>query len=145
MSGWRRRGETGSAVLEAVIAAPVIMLLVVFVIGVARLANARQLVDDAAGDAARSATAAISADQARSAATQTARISLAGRGVSCSPLSVAVDLSDWRPGGTVGVTVSCTAQLGDLAPLPFAGSRTVTARAASVLDPYRQLSGGSGS
>jgi Flp pilus assembly protein TadG len=129
-------------VLEAVIAAPVILLLVVFVIGAARLANAHQLVDDAAGDAARAASAAGSEGQALASATQTARVSLGGRGVSCSPLSVAVDLSDWAPGGTVGVTVTCTAQLGDLGPLDLGLSRTVTARAASVLDPYRQLSGG---
>jgi hypothetical protein len=50
-------------------------------------------------------------------------------------------VSDWVPGGTVGVTVTCTAQLSDLGPLDLGQSRTVTARAASVLDPYRQLGG----
>ena len=143
----RRRadsGESGSAVLEAVIAAPALLVLVVFVIGAARIANAHQLVDGAAGDAARAASAAPTAGQAQAAADQTARAGLAGRGVSCSPLSVIVDVSQWRPGGTVGVTVSCTAQLGDLGPIPFGRSSTVTAHAASILDPYRSLSAGGG-
>ena len=144
MSTRTHAGESGSAVLEAVIAAPVLLLLVVFVIGAARIANAHQLVDGAAGDAARAASSAPTADQGRAAAAQTAEASLAGRGVSCSPLSVSVDVSAWRPGGTVGVTVSCTAQLGDLGPIPFGRASTVTAHAASTLDPYRSLSAGGG-
>jgi Flp pilus assembly protein TadG len=139
VSGRARRGEAGSAVLEAVIVAPVLVMLVVFVIGAARIANAHQLVDDAVGDAARAASIVGSAAQAQAAAAQAAQSSLTGRGVSCSPLSVAVDISNWKPGGTVGVTVTCTAALGDLGPIPFGGATTVTARAASVLDPYRQV------
>ena len=130
--------------LEAVIVAPILVLLVVFVIGAARIANAHQLVDDAAGDAARAASIVGDAGQAQRAADQTATTSLTGRGLSCQPLSVTVDVSNWRPGGTVGVTVACTAQLGDLGPLPFGRAALVTARAASVLDPYRHLTGGPG-
>jgi Flp pilus assembly protein TadG len=135
-----RGDQEGSAVLEAVILAPVILLLVVFVIAAARVADAHQLVDDAAGDAARAASMADSSAQAQTAAQQAAQTSLTGRGLSCRPLSVSVDLTDWRPGGSVGVTVTCTAQVDDLGPIAFGGPRTVTRQAASVIDPYRNLS-----
>jgi Flp pilus assembly protein TadG len=133
------RSEQGNAVLEAVIAAPAIIFLLVVLIGAARIANAHQVVGDAAGDAARAASAARSIPAATAAAQQAATTSMSGRGLSCSPMSVSVDTSDWRPGGAVGVTVSCTAQLGDLAVPVLGGNRTVTARAASVIDLYRQL------
>src|SRR5712692_5858597 len=131
-------GQEGSAVLEAVIAAPLVILLLVVLIGAGRISGARQLVDDAAGDAARAASQARSEPAALDAAHQAAADSLAGRGVSCDPMNLAVDTSDWRPGGMVGVTLSCTAGLDDL-PGPLAGRRVVTGRAASVIDTYRQI------
>jgi Flp pilus assembly protein TadG len=134
-----RRREAGSAVLEAVLGAPVIILLLVTLIGAARVANAHQLVDDAAGDAARSASQARSTAAARAAAEDSATSSLSGRGVSCSSMAVAVDTSDWHPGGVVGVTLTCTAQLADLGVPLFGDSRTITARAAAVIDLYREL------
>ena len=136
---WQARGERGSAVLEAVIGAPVMILLLVTLIGAGRVANAHQVVDDAAGDAARAASMARTTGGARSAAQQTANASLSGRGVSCTPMAVSVDTSNWKPGGTVGVTLTCTAQLADLGVPILGGSRTVSARAASVIDLYRQL------
>jgi hypothetical protein len=131
--------ERGSAVLEAVIGAPAVILLLVTLIGAGRVANAHQVVDDAAGDAARAASAARTTTAAGVAARHTASASLSGRGVSCSPMAVSVDTSRWRPGGAVGVTLTCTAQLADLGVPILGGSRTVVARAASVIDVYRQL------
>jgi hypothetical protein len=101
--------------------------------------TAHQIVADAAGDAARAASVARSSSAAVQAAHQQAAASLAGSGVSCSSMSVSVDTSAWQPGGAVGVTVTCTAQLGDLGLPVLSGTRTISARAASVIDLYRQL------
>jgi Flp pilus assembly protein TadG len=132
--------ERGSAVLEAVIGAPVIILLLVTLIGAARVANAHQIVADAAGDAARAGSTTRSAAAARMAASQVASASLTGRGLSCSPMAVSVDTSNWRPGGNVGVTLTCTVQLADLGVPILGGSRSVVARGAAVIDTYRQVS-----
>lgn len=126
--------------LEAVILTPVVLLALVFLIGAARVANAHQVVDDAAGNAARAASLARSSAAAATAARQSATASLSGRGVSCSPDTVTVDLSNWHAGGSVGVTVSCTVQLSDLGDPVLAGTRTISAQAASVIDLYRQVS-----
>ncbi|HEX3542282.1 MAG TPA: TadE/TadG family type IV pilus assembly protein [Acidimicrobiales bacterium] len=132
------RRERGSAVLEAVIGAPFVILLLVTLIGAGRVANAHQIVTDAAGDAARAASEARSSPTAQVAAQRMADISMSGRGVSCAPMAVAVDTTAWHPGGSVGVTLSCTVQLADLG-IPILGNtRTVTARAAAVVDIYRQ-------
>jgi Flp pilus assembly protein TadG len=133
-----RHAERGNAALEAVIGVPVVLLLLVVLIGAGRISGAHQLVDDAAGDAARAASEARTVPAAVDAARQAATDSLAGRGLSCEPMSVAVDTSNWQPGGTVGVTLSCTARLQDL-PRPFGANRQIIARAASVIDVYRQL------
>ena len=130
--------ERGSAVLEAVLGAPVVILLLVTLIAAARVANAHQIVTDAAGDAARAASEARSSTAAQEAAQRTAATSMSGRGVSCSPMAVTVDTNGWRPGGAVGVTLSCTVQLSDLG-VPILGTtRTVSTRAAAVVDIYRQ-------
>ena len=50
--------------------------------------------------------------------------------------TVAVDTSNWRPGGIVSVEVSCEVATSDLAPL-LPGSYTVTARSAAVIDSRR--------
>lgn len=124
--------------LEAVIGAPVVILLLVTLIGAARVANAHQIVTDAAGDAARAASQARTSMSARAAAQRTAATSMSGRGLSCSPMALTVDTTGWRSGGSVGVTLSCTIQLADLG-VPILGrTRTVSARAAAVVDMYRQ-------
>ena len=65
---------------------------------------------------------------------------MAGRGVSCSPAAVTVDTATaWHPGGSVGVTVTCTTQLGDLGLPVVSGTRTISAHAAASIDLYRQL------
>lgn len=138
-AGGRSRGERGSAVLEAVITAPIIILLLVTLIGAGRIANAHQVVDDAAGDAARAASAARTSGAARVAAQHGADATLASAGVSCSPANVAVNTSAWHAGGTVGVTLTCTVQLADLGIPILGGTRTISARDAAVIDLYRQV------
>lgn len=132
--------ERGSAALEAMIVTPVILMLLAFLLGSARVSGAHQVVSDAAGDAARAASIARTRSGAALAAQQVASAGMAGRGVSCSPAVVTVDTATaWHPGGSVGVTVTCTTQLGDLGLPVVSGTRTISAHAAASIDLYRQL------
>ena len=51
-----------------------------------------------------------------------AEATLAGRGLSCSNLTVTVDTTDFRPGGIVATTVGCAVDLSDLTGLGLPGA-----------------------
>jgi len=127
---------------EVAIAVPVLVALLVFAgVLVYRGVDARLRLDDVAHEAARAASAARSPASATTAAQQTVTASLATAGVGCGQPAVSVDTSDFFPGGTVTVTVSCRLDLSDAAALLAVGnSRTLTATATSPLDVYRAVS-----
>lgn len=137
------RGERGgSAAVEALL----IVFSVVVILSLAtagfRIAMAESAVDGVAGAAARAASIARSAGQARSDAHQVANSSFATAGLKCSSTSIDVDTSGFavpvgRP-ASVAVAVSCQAPLQDLLVPGLGGSRTLTARAESPLDTYRE-------
>jgi Flp pilus assembly protein TadG len=111
------------------------MLLVVFA---GRVASAENHVRSAADEAARAASLAGDPTTGDTQARLVAQANLTTAGLTCSRgLAVAVDLGDFRPGGTVSVTITCTASFGDLAPLAVPGTRTFTATATEVIDTYR--------
>ena len=56
-------------------------------------------------------------------------------------MSVTVDDSDFRAGGTVGVTLTCTADLSGLALAGLPGSVTMTATGRAPLEQFRQFTG----
>ncbi len=140
MSG--RRREQGSASLEFVVLAPVLLALLGLLIMAGRVAIASNSVEAAADEAARSASISRTGAGARSAAHDGARRSLARQDLRCSSVQVDVDTSGFGvPVGTparVSATVTCVVQLADLALPGFPGSRTVTATAVSPLDTYRE-------
>jgi Flp pilus assembly protein TadG len=140
--GERRRGEAGSVAAEVAIAVPILVALLVFAgVLVSRGVDARLRLDDVAHQAARAASATRSPAAATTAAQQTVTASLASAGVDCGRPGVSVDTSDFVPGGTVTVTVSCRLDLSDAAALLAVGnSRTLTATATSPLDVYRAVS-----
>jgi len=133
----RRRGERGSSSVELVIWAPVLLILLLLIAGLGRMTNAKQQVEAVASDAARAASlernTALSADAARAEVTR----ELGDRGMSCRGLDVNVDISDYRPGGTVRVTVTCTTALGDLLVAGFPGHKNFTATAVVPIETYR--------
>lgn len=129
--------ERGAAAVELVLVAPVFMLVLLFVVGLARMAHARQQLEDVAADAARAASLERNTSRTNDAAREAARDSLGRAGVSCTGLTVDVDVSRYRPGGQVGVTVSCTAELGDVALAGFPGTRTFTASSVVPIETYR--------
>lgn len=140
----RRRGgdDRGTETPEMLFMAAALVLLMLLVIGMGRYARAGQLVQQAAGDATRAASLAASPDQARTDAAAALDMSLAGAGVSCIAKSVDVDTSDFRAGGVVRVSVSCTANLGDLTVTGLPGTKTVTADAAAPLETRRHIGSG---
>jgi hypothetical protein len=134
----RRPCEKGMAAIELVLLAPVLLLILMFVVGLGRMAHARQQVESVAADSARAASLERGADGSATAAAQSAaRRSLGEAGVSCTDLAVHVDLSRYRPGGSVAATVSCRAELGDVAIAGFPGSKVFTATAVVPIESYR--------
>ncbi len=130
-----RRIQTGGAAVELTLVTPLLILLLVFVVGLGRLASSRIDVNVAAHDAARAASIARDPADASRAAKDAAESTL--HGVTCATLDVAVDTSAFHPGGSVAVRVTCTVDLGDLGALHMPATTTVSARFSSPIDLYR--------
>jgi Flp pilus assembly protein TadG len=137
----RTRADGGSVSLEFVVLAPALLAFVALLVVAGRVAIASNSVEQAADEAARSASISRTVAGARAAATEGARRALAEQDLTCSVISVAVDAGGFavpvgRP-AQVRATVTCVVPLADLAVPGFPGSRTVTATAVSPLDTYR--------
>lgn len=143
---WRlRRDERGSVATELTLLAPLLIILLLFVVFCGRLADSRLRVDDAAHQAVRAATLARSSTQAGAAARSTADAALAHAGVSCRSLTVTAQLGGLQPGSTVMVTVTCDISLSDLTLLGVPGATTAESTASSVVDQWRGTqTGGAG-
>lgn len=133
----RLRGDAGSVSTEVVIITPVAIALLCLVALVGRTATARDQVNEAARDAARSASLERSPSSAWNAAQDAASVSLSQGGFHCASTDVAVDTSAFQPGGQVVVTVECEIPLSDLGLLGVSGTRHVSARSVSVVDQFR--------
>ncbi len=135
------RHDAGSATLELVIWAPVLLLIAAVVVLAGRVAQATQTVEVAAAEAARAASAAPSQVAARSRAAAAAGATLASAGLRCTSTTVDVDTSQWsRPAGTaarVSATIGCRLGLADLSVPGVPGHKAISATASSALDRYR--------
>lgn len=136
----QRRDQRGSAAVEIVLLAPMLGALVLVVIFGGRLALARQTVQAAAADAARAASIARSADEAKRSASRIAEDTMSNQGVTCATSSVEVDTSGFQqsPGtpATTAVTIACDVATADLS-LPLPGTTRVSATSSSELDVFR--------
>lgn len=133
----RRRGERGTAAIELTLMAPVLMVILLFVVGLGRMAHARQQIESVAADSARAASLERNTSKSEAAAKTAAEQSLGDAGVSCTNLNVEVDLSSYQPGGRVTVTVSCQTKLSDVTMAGFPGSRTFTATSSVPIENFR--------
>ncbi|MBM6402296.1 TadE/TadG family type IV pilus assembly protein [Phycicoccus sonneratiae] len=137
-----RRGEHGSAALEAAIGLPAFLLFIALLLFAGRVAIATQAVDSAAAQAARTASIARTQTVAQSTAHAAATSTLADQHVNCTRTTVRLDTRGFTaPVGqpaTVTATVTCAVNLADLAVPGIPGTRTVTATASSPLDTYRE-------
>lgn len=132
-----RRDDRGATSVELVIVAPLLIMFLLLVVGLGRMALARQEVTAAAYEAARAASLERviqeAADQGRAAARRT----LADRGMSCAQLLVHIDTSNYRPGGQVRADVTCVSDLGDLLVSGLPGSKTYHTSAVVPIEKFR--------
>jgi Flp pilus assembly protein TadG len=137
-----RRGERGSAAIEAAIGVPAFALLIGLIIFGGRTATTHQALQSAASDGARSASLARNAQTALTDAHEAATASIADQQIGCDNVTVSVDIADFdkQPGvpGKVGVTVSCRLDLSDLAVPGVPGSRVLRATMSSPIDTWRE-------
>lgn len=137
--GRRYGGEAGSATVELTLITPLLVALLLFIVAMGRFTEARSDVDDAARDAARAASLARSAGEARLMAEQAAASTLVVGGVTCRTMTVDLDLSDFRPGGNVAADVACVDDLADVGLIKLPGAKTLAARSVSVVDTFRGM------
>lgn len=131
--------QRGGAAIELVLATPLIVLLLLFVVFLGRITTTQAELQDAVHSAARAASLARSASDALSAAQQMANASLANRHLTCSPLAVAVDTASFRPGGEVMVTLSCTVSLADLGALHVPAAETFSTSFTESIDRFEGI------
>ena len=143
-----RRGDRGTASLELVIVAPFLLALMMLIIAFGRYAQTENLVDQAARDAARAATAQNVRGDVPKVIDQVVSESMADAPPSCRDTAAAdppvmsddafglPDPNDPLAIETISVTVHCTLDLSDLAALPLQ-SVEITRTFTSPLDRYR--------
>jgi Flp pilus assembly protein TadG len=137
-----RDRDEGSAVAEMVIITPVLVILALAMVALGRLVQARLDVDDAAKQAARAASLTRTPYAAQWTATTTGDAALGGVSPACATKSVHVDTAEFRPGGTVTVTVTCTVSMAGLSLVPIGGHESISSSFTEPLD--RWISSGSG-
>lgn len=152
--GWRpiagkATDDRGLAALELVILAPVILLLIGFMIAAGRTSIAQGAIDAAARAAARQASIAPNLGAAQRAAYAGAVAALSGDGLNCRPtvtlprVREAFESPIGQPAG-VHAFVVCQVRLSDLAIPGIPGSIRLTAGFTSPLDPFRSRDLGNG-
>jgi len=141
----RRLGsDRGSAAIELAIVAPAVIAVFVMLLIAGRTIIARQGIEAAAFDAARTASLERDASSALTRARAAAEETLAAQGLNCLSVAVEVDVSGFaRPVGepaTVTATVECVVNFRDVALPGMPGQTTLTAAFTSPLDQYRSRS-----
>jgi len=138
------RADRGSTTLELVVWAPGLLLIVTLLTVAGRVNSANAAVEQAAVDAARTASIARNSGAAQEAAVRTAQATLSDQDLQCTTTTVTVDTAAFAapPGqpATVTATVTCPVRLSDLAVPGLPGTRTVTHTAVSSLDTFRERS-----
>jgi Flp pilus assembly protein TadG len=131
------RCDRGAAeALSLVLIAPVVIGLALLVVSLGRGVDARAQVRTAAESAAQAAALERTPSEARAAAERAATAMLVDRDTCAPPPTVVVDTSEFRPGGVVAVTVSCSvSNRGVEVVQPTSGGDSATAWA--TIEQYR--------
>jgi Flp pilus assembly protein TadG len=120
-----RRADRGSFSLELVVLAPVLLLVVAFIVSVGRITEGRAVVEGAVRDAARAAT--INHNGNAKAAAEAAYAE-ATKGRHCGDLDIRPAVP--QPGGSVRATATCEVNT-------IWGTRRITRTSVSAVDIYR--------
>jgi Flp pilus assembly protein TadG len=134
-----RDRERGSVTTELVIVTPLMLLFLLLVVALGRTAGSRIDINGAASEAARAASIARTPLAAADAARQTATAAFADQHVTCANLDVTTNTANFRPSGTVTVSVRCAVKLEDLTGLRLPSGKTLTATASAPIDRYRGI------
>ncbi|WJY53540.1 TadE/TadG family type IV pilus assembly protein [Streptomyces chengbuensis] len=129
--------DQGSAAVELVLATPLVVLVLLTVVALGRLTDARLIVADAAHQAARAASLARTDTDAQADAQHIANTTLTDAHSTCTHPYVTIDTDGLTPGSSTAATVTCTADLGDLTHLGMPGTVTITGTAHSPVDRFR--------
>jgi Flp pilus assembly protein TadG len=132
--------ESGSVTVEAVVLVPVLMVFVLLAVAFGRYETTREAVIGAARAGAEAAAVMPSAQSATTAAADATLPAISGSASSCSHIVISTDTKDFKPGGEITVTVSCTVELSDLGAPGLPGRSTVTISQTAPIDPYRVVS-----
>lgn len=132
----RRRDEQGSASIEAVLMMPLLIAFLLLYAALQRGTDARALIDEAAGQAARAATLGP-ATTASARAVQTADATL-GASPTCPDPDVTVKSNAAALGGSESVQITCHVPLADLALPGTPGHLTLTGTATAPRDPFTE-------
>jgi Flp pilus assembly protein TadG len=130
------RSERGSAALELVLTTPVLLILLLLMVFAGRLAEARADINGSAQDAARAASVARGPDAAATDGEAAASARIQTGKVTCRHLGVQIDTSNFRPGGLVVATVTCTVDLGDLGLLGVPATKSISAKFTEPIDTF---------
>jgi hypothetical protein len=136
MSRRLRRDVGSSDALGLALLTPAAIGLAVVIVFLGRSVDSRATVQSAAESAAQAAAQERSGTAAVAAADEVGRAMLVDPS-SCSAPQVSVDLSDFRPGGQVAVTVSCTVSAEGLELIDPPSTGPTTATAFAAIDPLR--------
>lgn len=129
------RDRGASDVLALVLLAPAAIVMALVIIFIGRQVDARAQVHAAAEAGAQAAALARDPSNADRAARRAVAATLVDVRTCADPV-VGVDLSDFRPGGVVAVTVRCVTRPEGLEPTG-AAAVGVEARAAATIDAFR--------
>lgn len=121
--------NTGSAAVELVLMAPILIVMALIIVAAGQIVQGRIDTDGAAHAAARAASLEHTMGAASAAASAAAEVSMGDR---CGEASVSL-AGDLTPGGTVTATLSCTITVDS----PIWSSYEVTSTASSPVDAWR--------
>ena len=133
----KRLDERGSVAVETAVVAPALVVLLLLVVFAGRVAQAEGDVRRAASEGARAASLEQYPENAELAAKDIVAANLVASGVVCGRLDTTVRCRSCSPGGSVSVTVRCTASMADVALLGVPGERVFESRSVEVIDRYR--------
>lgn len=133
----RRADDRGSAAVELAIVTPVLLGMLMLAVFGGRVVWAERQVQAAASSAARAASQQGSLTMGQQVAEDVVAENLEDAGVSCAQVEpVGFPQPDFRPGGHVSVTVTCTADVSSVA-VVGAGHITFSHTSTEVIDTLR--------
>jgi Flp pilus assembly protein TadG len=132
--------EEGQVIAELVIVAPVLLLVIVLMISLGRIDSAQGDVESAARAGVQAAVVQDNPSDAQAQAVAAVASTLGTAGLTCPSPQVSTNTSDFTPGGSVSVTVTCVTSLADVSVPGVPGTKTLSATSFAPIDPYRSVS-----